>query len=151
MHSTSLPETNHLRIVKPIHMTNLVAFVLIILLGLAHSILGELLIFRHLRKDGRWIDPGLKGLRTQQVRVLWSTWHLVSLLGFSVATIVLIIGPNFPVASFQVDTAIAQILTLTFGVASIFWLAGTKGRHPAWIVFIIISVVIYLSQASVVK
>lgn len=119
---------------------------LIFLLGFAHSVLGEFLIFRHLRKNGRWIDTGLSGLKVQQIRALWSTWHLLTILGWSVALILTVNSYVFPSAYRNVQAIVIDTLFATFILAAIFWFVGTRGKHPAWIVFLIISFFIWCGR-----
>ncbi|MFY3383597.1 hypothetical protein ACOQFS_05565, partial [Paracidovorax sp. MALMAid1276] len=56
------------------------------LVGLAHSVLGEILVFRQLRRT-RGLVPtaGQPVLRERQVRILWGTWHVVALPGVCAA------------------------------------------------------------------
>lgn len=107
-------------------MSNLIfwAAFLIVLLGVIHSALGEFLIFRHLRKDGRWIQTGVNGLRTRQIRALWSTWHLVSLLGFCLAGILMVYSVFDETNDLKFKTF--RIISYTFFAASLFWLLGTQ-------------------------
>lgn len=51
----------------------LAAAVLLILIGLVHSILGEKLIFRRMRKGGFIPTNGGPALREPHVRILWAT------------------------------------------------------------------------------
>ena len=49
------------------------------LVGAAHSVLGEILVFRRLRHRGGIVPTGGQPvLREFHVRILWGTWHLVS-------------------------------------------------------------------------
>lgn len=112
---------------------------LIFLLGFAHSVFGEYLIFRHLRKNGSWIDTGLNGLKVQQIRALWSTWHLLTIFAWSVAIILTVNDHVFPSAYKNVQAIVIETLFVTFVLAAILWFVGTRGKHPAWIVFLIIS------------
>ena len=56
------------------------------LVGVAHSVLGELLLFRRLRTQGHptagRLEPGTarQVLHTPQLRILWGTWHVASVL-----------------------------------------------------------------------
>jgi hypothetical protein len=56
----------------------MLAALLLALTGLAHSLLGERLIFRHQRKAA--LVPQLEAmpLRARHVRILCATWHLAS-------------------------------------------------------------------------
>lgn len=117
----------------------LIAAVLTLVLGLIHSILGEILIFRFLYKGGV-VDETRTGLRTRQVRALWTTWHLMSLFGCAIAVILLNMSGAISNASITTtESFVGQVLLVLFMVSAIFWMFGTRGKHPAWIVFLIIA------------
>ena len=61
------------------------ASVLLAIIGLVHTMLGEILIFRRLRKGGVVPTEAGSALRERQVRILWATWHAVSVLGWAMA------------------------------------------------------------------
>ena len=67
----------------------LVAGLLALAVGAAHSLLGELLIFRHLRRGG--LVPVLEAppLRERHIRILWATWHLATVFGWAIAAVLL--------------------------------------------------------------
>ena len=53
-----------------------------VLIALAHSVIGEWRIFRHLRRAGQIVPTeGGTLLREFQVRILWGTWHGLSVMG----------------------------------------------------------------------
>lgn len=57
--------------------------VLLTLVGLIHSVLGEVLIFSRMRTEGVVPTNGGSVLRERHVRILWATWHVVTVLAFS--------------------------------------------------------------------
>lgn len=57
------------------------------LVGVAHSVLGELLVFRALRTEGIVPTGGRPVLREWQVRILWGTWHLATVLGWALSAL----------------------------------------------------------------
>lgn len=108
----------------------LCAAILAFLLGLAHSLLGELLIFRTLRLR----NAQLKWLSPRHLAALWSTWHLVTVLGWTLAAALLWMAfPPHRIAT------LGLILSVFLAACALFWLAGTKGKHPAWIVFLLMA------------
>lgn len=117
-----------------------IAGILTILLSVAHSVLGETLIFRHIAE----LESSCKqkcALKRRHLNALWSTWHLLTLFGLGIGSILLwmsILGFN---ASDQF--AVSTVLTITLAGSAVFWLLGTKGKHPAWIVFMIIAVLVW--------
>ncbi|GGO70220.1 hypothetical protein [Bowmanella pacifica] len=118
------------------------AGILTLLLGAAHSILGEVLIFRRFNLNAIKSDEVKQFLSIRQFRSLWASWHLVSVLGWGMGAALLCLA----FADTRIDPMliIARMLSLTFLVSSIFWLFSTKGKHPAWIVLLIISVLLFL-------
>ncbi len=106
---------------------------LTLLLSLAHSILGERMVLRRLMGwDGRGAD-GARVLSEQQRRVLWASWHLVTVFGFGFAALLATASRSGSFAGAQ------SILAVTFIGAAIHWLVATRGRHPAYVVLLIIA------------
>ncbi|KFC66715.1 hypothetical protein FG93_04194 [Bosea sp. LC85] len=60
----------------------LLAGALMLVIGLIHSVLGEMLIFRHMRRGSLVPTMGQPLLRERHVRILWASWHLPSILGW---------------------------------------------------------------------
>ena len=92
------------------------AAALVFVIGLAHSWLGERMVFRHLRTGGLVPDGGQPGLRAYQTRILWASWHVV--------------------------TALATALALRGGRV----LLSNRGRHPAWIALLAAAALVLMSQ-----
>lgn len=114
----------------------LAAAVASFLLGFAHSIIGEVLIFR----TDIWVRESA-ALGARRSAALRSTWHLLTLFGWALAGLfVWMATSNASVAVLGVPIAVF------FCVCSIFWLIGTRGRHPAWVVFAAIAGLSYLGS-----
>jgi hypothetical protein len=107
------------------------AGLLLILIGLVHSILGEKLIFRRMRQGGFIPTHGGPALREPHVRILWATWHVVSVLGFGFAALLLWLAQ--PAQAQLAQAFIAPTLIATLAASSALVLIGTKGKHPGWI------------------
>ena len=107
----------------------LVAAVIAALTGLAHSVLGEILIFRHLRNGGLVPALGAPPLRERNVRILWATWHLATLFGWAFTGLLLQLALGHPMSAPLVTGA---IVFANLGGA-VLVLVGTKGRHPGWV------------------
>lgn len=107
------------------------ASLLAIATGVAHSWLGERLIFRRLRAQA-WVPnrpaPPLQG---RHVRILWATWHLASVLAWAFAGLLwqLALHPGAGVSARTVLVAAAA----GFIGSALLVLVGTRGRHPGWI------------------
>jgi hypothetical protein len=122
----------------------LVSGCLAILLGVIHSVLGEILIFRHLRESDLFSDNGTSKLRRRHYKTLWSTWHLVTLLGWGIGAVLFALSWANP-PDITLNT-VALILSILFAGSAVYWLIGTKGKHPAWIVLGAISLLTWLAN-----
>ncbi|HEX9982437.1 MAG TPA: hypothetical protein VGF69_04165 [Thermoanaerobaculia bacterium] len=100
-----------------------------VLLGLAHSYLGERYILIPLFRDV------LPGRRTSMKRTLRFAWHITSVLAFGFA------GIFWAIASpgTEVARTTLVIIAVTFVVCGVVALVGSRGRHLSWIVFFAIA------------
>jgi len=113
------------------------------ILGIIHSILGEKLIFRSLGKQRLVSAEDDRVLRKKHINTLWSTWHLITLFGWSLGAILLLMA-WFPEPA-QWESYIRWILISNFLISTVFWLYGTRGQHPAWVVFLLIAILLGLA------
>jgi hypothetical protein len=120
----------------------LAASILTALIGLAHSVIGEIMIFKALRRD-TWIPTqGGSALREFQVRIVWATWHVVSVLAWALAAILL--HMSGAVAMPLLDwLTLSMMAALVVSAALV--LIGTRGRHPAWLGLLLVSALIALA------
>ncbi len=120
------------------------AGILILLLGLVHSTFGEYLIFRKFRRDGM-VVPSIsnKVFKGSHLRIIWATWHLVTIFGWSIGVILILIAGN-PMANVSIDIII-KTFSFALLLASVLVLYGTKGRHPGWIVLLLIWLLLIIS------
>ena len=109
----------------------LAAAVLLIAIGLIHSILGERIIFRRMRTQGMIPTQGGNLLREPHVRILWATWHMASVLGWFCAAVLFWLA--LPSTQNVDTTFLAKALVITLLASSALVLIGTKGRHPGWV------------------
>lgn len=106
------------------------AAVLLTLIGLVHSVMGERLIFRRMRCGALIPTNGGKVLREPHVRIVWVSWHLVTLFGsvLAVALLWLALPENLAM--------LRSPLSLSIGVsvvaAALLVFVGTKGKHLGW-------------------
>lgn len=118
------------------------AGVLMFLIGILHSVLGERLIFRRLRQRGIVPKHGAPVLKERHVRILWASWHLVTIFGFGLAAILLKAGmAEDPSLSSLVSPAIAIAAFL----GSLMVLYATNGRHPGWIGLLLVCILVWLA------
>jgi ABC-type Mn2+/Zn2+ transport system permease subunit len=122
----------------------LAAALVAVLVGVVHSALGEMLIFRKLRKGTIIPDQPAAPLELRNVRILWATWHLATALGLGFAAILFFLANRDRAP----DPAIAWPLILSFAAGSVLVMAATRGKHPGWIGLLIVSVLTYLGMSN---
>jgi len=111
------------------------------LVGAVHSVMGEILVFRTLRTRGVVPTGGSPVLREHQVRILWGTWHLVTVLGWALSALL------WRLASAPVETNLAAWMADVAGAATlasgllVFY--ATDGRHPAWAALLVIATLVW--------
>jgi len=104
------------------------AGLLSITVGLIHSILGELLIFKKLRNNSLIPNVSLPPLREKNIRIIWATWHLATVFGFAMGAILMKLAIMSTSSPF-----IIQSIALSMCVASALVFYATKARHPGWV------------------
>ena len=115
---------------------------LALIVGAVHSLLGEMLIFRHLRNGSIVPALGAPPLRERHVRILWGTWHLATVLGWGLAVILLRLAA--PQDEPGLHALVVNAITLSFLASSILVLVATKGRHPGWIGLLAVAALTWL-------
>ena len=112
--------------------------------GVAHSTLGEIIIFRHLRDHG--IVPTLPALplKERNIRIIWASWHLVTVFGWAFGAVLLLLSSQTNDLAPQKLVINASIIS--FAVGSFIVLYGTKGRHPGWIALLIVACLIWMGN-----
>lgn len=109
--------------------------------GIIHSVLGELLIFHQLRNHGIIPTNGGSILSERNVRILWATWHLVTLFGLGIGTILLILS-----ISWSQDSLVLYIentLLISMALASALVLVATKAKHPGWMGLLCVAILVW--------
>ncbi|WP_306225151.1 hypothetical protein [Bosea beijingensis] len=122
------------------------AGVVMALTALVHSVVGEFLIFRQLRNGGIVPTQGGPLLRERHVRILWASWHLVSILGCAVAAILIALAlvPGQPLPS----TWLVKVAIVASLAGSALVLFATRGRHPGWFSLLVAAILAWLGVSS---
>ncbi|MEO6445497.1 MAG: hypothetical protein ABIZ91_11245 [Gemmatimonadaceae bacterium] len=107
------------------------AAVVIVVVGLVHSLLGEHLVFRRMRLSGVIPVNGGSALLERHVRILWASWHLVTVLGWLVAAI--LVWLSFPATASLAQSFLTQAIVVALFVCAAIVFIATKGRHPGWV------------------
>jgi len=117
------------------------AALLIALLGLAHSVLGEWLLLGPLFRLRQL--PRLIGSHRFARRTLRLAWHLTTVLLWGTAVILL--AAAGPGAGSEL-LWVARILSLVFLVCALVAGIGSRGRHFSWLVFLLCAVLVWLGS-----
>jgi hypothetical protein len=123
----------------------LAAAVLTFVVGLVHSVFGEILIFSKLRRGGIIPTEGAPLLRERNVRIVWASWHVVTAFGWAMGWVLAsiarqpAIGPS--------DRIVGQAIAMSMLCGSVLVAVGTKGRHPGWIGLLGVAALVYLGRA----
>lgn len=115
---------------------------LTIIVAAIHSVMGEILIFSRMRR-GR-IIPVFGGdlLRERHVRILWASWHIVSIFGVAFAAILLRLA-YWPVA--PLGATVLLVIASSTVSSGILVLFATRGKHPGWLGLLAIGTLILLT------
>ena len=118
-----------------------IAALLIVVLGLAHSILGErYILVRLFRREDL---PKLFGSSSFTTRTLRFAWHITTVAWFGFATLLVQIGNGQLTSS-----SAAQIIGLTSIASGFLPLIITRGKHLSWLVLFIIGGALGLAVAA---
>ena len=119
----------------------LIAAVITFVTGLIHSVMGEILIFRHVRNGG--LVPALDAppLRESNIRIIWATWHLATLFGWAFAGVMFRLALGHPLS----NSLIISAVFFAYLGGAILVLIGTKGRHPGWIALSAVAALTWLA------
>lgn len=117
----------------------LVAGLLSVLIGIAHSVLGEKLLLGPLFERGD--VPKLLGSTAFARRTLRFAWHMttVLLVGIGAVVIVLAFSPLDPRSAWML-----QVLAGTFAVCSLLSLIGARAKHFSWWIFLVIAILLWI-------
>lgn len=121
----------------------LAAGVLALVVGVVHSTLGEVLIFRHLRNRG--LVPAMEAppLKERHIRILWASWHVATVFGWAFGIVLLRLAALTTADSLQ--AVVENAVVFAFLGSSFLVLIGTKGRHPGWVGLLGVAALVWFS------
>ena len=122
------------------------AGLLALVTGLVHSVLGEILIFRHLRSGGLVPATGAPPLQERNIRIIWATWHLATLFGWAFAGVLLRLA--FAPHNYSLNELVVSAIVFAYLGGSLLVLIGTKGRHPGWIALLVVAVLTWAGASA---
>jgi hypothetical protein len=115
-----------------------------VLIALAHSVIGEQRIFRHLRRAGRIVPTeGGTLLREFQVRILWGAWHGLSVMGLGLAGVLLWLSQ--PAARLASAGRVEWCVAMAVAATGVLVLVSNRGRHPAWVALLGVAGLVLMS------
>jgi len=119
----------------------LLAALLALALGVAHSFLGEKYILMRLFR--RQDLPKLFGATEFTTRTLRFAWHLTSIAWWAAAALFVLLARG------SISSAsVAGVLAAMFLISGVVALIASRGRHLAWPVFLVIGfIALYAAQA----
>lgn len=118
----------------------LIAAVLAVLVGVAHSYLGERYILMRLFR--RTELPKLLGSDVFTRRTLRFAWHITSIAWLGFAALLLVLAAGDP-ASLRENSL--KVVAATFAAHAALTGGASRGRHLAWIVFLAIAVLSWMA------
>ncbi len=116
----------------------LIAALLIYLMGLTHSILGEWLVIGPLFKIEL---PSLLGREAAMRRVIRFAWHLTTIFMWGIASVV---AYWTLIAQTDAIVVMAKITAFTFFLSGVLSAVVTRSRHFSWYVFLGIGVLLWV-------
>jgi len=103
--------------------------------GSVHTIFGERLVFRRMRPGGVIPTHGGQLLREPHVRILWASWHMVTVQGWLVAGVLAWLA--LPEQAGLADSFITRAIVAATLACSALVCVGTQARHPGWIALLV--------------
>jgi hypothetical protein len=116
-----------------------VAAILISLLGMAHSYLGERYILVRLFR--RTDLPSLFGGQAFTRHTLRFAWHLTTVAWLGLAGLLVVLAS----AGGGGAQRQARVISATFAASGVVSLVGSRGRHLSWVVLFIAAVLVWLA------
>ena len=107
--------------------------------GLVHTVIGEMLIFRRLRRGTVIPTFGGDVLREPHVRILWACWHALTFLGWGMAAMLIVLAG---VPASDTTQSMARLISVAMGASAAVVLVGTRAHHPGWLAMALVAVLI---------
>lgn len=111
----------------------LIASVFIVLIGIAHSVLGERFIIKRLLKRDNL--PKIYGSDDFTKGTIRFAWHITTLAWFGLAVICLLLADS----DLENSVLIQLSISITFALSGLVSLYFSKAKHFSWPVFLLIS------------
>ncbi|MFK7966967.1 MAG: hypothetical protein AB8C46_23655 [Burkholderiaceae bacterium] len=125
-------------------LTLVLAAMLAVVVGAVHSALGEKLIFSKLRQGGVVPSKIAGPLHESHVRILWASWHSLTVFGLVIAAILLRLA--WPAEAVQMRDFFLNAVAFGMSGSSLLVLVGTKAKHPGWIGLLLVALLCWFAQ-----
>ena len=112
-----------------------------VVVGAAHSYLGERLILHPLFRDTHASPWGRGTARAK--RTIRVSWHLLTVCFWSTAVILVVLST----APTDARTLVAQTISGTFGLLALIALVASRGKHLAWLGFATVAALAWVGTA----
>lgn len=119
----------------------LVSGILMVVMGIVHSIVGEKKIIGPIQHAEEL--PKVRGSIRGTKQTLRFAWHVTSVLGWGAGVILFYYATLTAFAADQIF--VLKTLSVTFFICFLVSLIGSRAKHPSWIIFIIVSILTWLS------
>jgi hypothetical protein len=118
------------------------AGILTILVGAAHTIIAEIKIFQPMRVSGIVPTNGKPTLKERHLRIIWASWHVLTVFGWAFAAILLRMAFTYNQTELQRFVLKTLIVAMVTGALLVFY--GTKAKHPGWIGLSLVALLTWL-------
>ena len=85
-------------------------------------------------------------MRESHLRIIWATWHLASVFGWFIGVLLVKISLEKNNLDSMFSNLIIPSAICTMFIGSLLVLIGTKGKHPGWIVLLIIGILLWIGN-----
>ncbi len=116
---------------------------LALIVGAIHSVFGEILIFSRMRERGVIPTVGAPLLRERHVRILWASWHIVTVFGWAFGAVLLRLA--FPSDQYPVQAFVQRAIIVSMLASAFLVLVGTRGMHPGWLGLLGVAILAWLA------
>ena len=107
------------------------------IVAVVHSVLGERWVFRRMRHDGAIPTNGGNVLREPHVRILWASWHIVSVLGLALAACLFYLATA--VMSESAANFLGSAVAIGMLISSVLVFVGTSAKHMGWLGLLLVA------------
>lgn len=122
------------------------AALLAFVVGLVHSVLGEVMIFSRMRQGLVVPTNGGSLLLRPHVRILWASWHVLTIFGWSLAAVLLLLAIEPSIGNLR--ASLLQVVGVAVLLGSVVVCYATRARHPGWLGLLGVAVLVWLGLGA---